>query len=330
LLFSVSLFAMNHNLDCFLTNLGIVQILDCLLGSILSFKLNISKSSAFTIGINFEFAWFDITKLSEHIIQFFLVSLLWQISNQNISLTIKSTGFVLFSVKNNASIINCSIIHFFQTSVSLLLGIEVEVTKAFWSLGLWVEHDFDTCEFVSLCVKEFQQVKVESLVRKVSYVQSEDVWVVSFLGWLLRELDSHAWYTSHAEPWHTTWHLTHHTHAAWSSHWVLDNWSVLSHVLLVLIHHLLVSSWRESTLHLVSHVSLVHELHLWLIHSSAHSWIKVATTWELVIAVLRRSSHHHLRLAWHLPTCTAWSGWHCCLRWTCHLRRLAALSWWLG
>jgi len=93
--------------------------------------LNISKSSAFAIGINFEFTGFDITELFEHIIQFLLVSLLWQISNQNISLTIKSTGFVLFSIKDNASIINCSIIHFFQTSVSLLLGIEVEITKAF-------------------------------------------------------------------------------------------------------------------------------------------------------------------------------------------------------
>jgi len=77
LVLSVILLGMNHNLDIFFTNLGIVQLLDCLLGSILSFKLNITKSSTFTIGINFEFTGFDISKWFEHIVQFFLISFLW-------------------------------------------------------------------------------------------------------------------------------------------------------------------------------------------------------------------------------------------------------------
>ena len=147
-------------------------------------------------------------------------------------------------------------------------------------------------------------------------------------------MHSHTWNT--ADVWdHITWHLAHHTHATWSSHRVLDNWSVLSHVVLVFIHHILVSSLtRESASHLISrsHVSLVHELHLLLIHSTAHSLIEVTTTWELLVAkLLRRSLHHHLWLIWHLLSTRHACGWHCCyLWWSCNLRRLAGLTVWLG
>jgi hypothetical protein len=121
----------DHNLNSLFTDLRIIQLADGVLSGLLSFKLNITKSSTFTVGVNFEFTRFDITERFEHVIQFFLVSFFWQISNQNVGLTIESTCFVLFSIKDNASIINGSIIHFSQTSISLLLGIEVKITKAF-------------------------------------------------------------------------------------------------------------------------------------------------------------------------------------------------------
>jgi len=140
---------------------------------------------------------------------------------------------------------------------------------------------------------------------------------------MLLHLDSHTRHCSHGEG-HSTLHASHHTHAARSSHWVLNNLIVLSHILLILVHHLLVASLWEPAHLLLSHVWLAHERHLLLlIHSTAHLWIEVTTTWILVAISMRGSSHH--LLIWHVPA--SWGGWHCRLliwHWS-----LAGLRWWL-
>lgn len=164
LVFSLSLLGVDHHIDGLIAKLGIVQFLDCFFSSILCLKLDITESSAFTVGINFEFAGLNGSELFEEVVEFLLVSLFREISDQNVGLVIEATGIVLLSVEHNASVVNCCIVHFTQASISLLLGIEVKITKAFRSLGLLVEHDSNACDFVTLGVKELKQVKVECLI----------------------------------------------------------------------------------------------------------------------------------------------------------------------
>lgn len=101
LIFSIIFLGVNHHFNLFVLKLCIVKFLDCLLCRFYSFELNISKTSAFTISINFNFARFNISEFSEKSSQFFLISFLWKVSNYNVSFAIKATCVILLLIKND-------------------------------------------------------------------------------------------------------------------------------------------------------------------------------------------------------------------------------------
>jgi uncharacterized protein YacL len=79
LFFSITFFDMMLNLNLLSMLVAVVEFFDRLLGTLLGLKLNVSKTSGFSILENFEFARLDSTILGKEIIQCLLVHLLWQV-----------------------------------------------------------------------------------------------------------------------------------------------------------------------------------------------------------------------------------------------------------
>jgi uncharacterized protein YacL len=79
LFFSITFFDMMLNLNLLSIVVAVVEFFDRLLGILLGLKLNVSKTSGFSILESFEFARLDSTILGKEIIKCLLVHLLWQV-----------------------------------------------------------------------------------------------------------------------------------------------------------------------------------------------------------------------------------------------------------
>lgn len=192
-------------------------------------------------------------------------------------------------------------------------------------------------------LKEFQKIKIKSLVWKISCVQSWNIWVISlWLLWLLHSICKTT-HTGHGRI-HIKWHVTtlhsHHTHTTTETHltsthhrlvisslFLLVSLWTLNHWFLVIVLH---SSESTTSTHWVSH-SLHEHLLLLLIHSLAHVEATTTTLELVVILSWLTSTHHwlvshisapwcwwhalvlHLWLAWWLVRCLIWL-WHLSLR----------------
>lgn len=155
---------------------AIVELLNCLLGLFLLVELNVSKSSAFSIQVEFHSAGLDLSLLGEEVVDLLLSDILVQTSDDEVSLLVKVLGS--HEVQNEGLSFVHHVVHFTLTLLGFLLGVEGDISVVKRLSGLLVSHRSGTLHVVSLSLEEFVQVKVVVRLGNVGHVKT---WEVSSL-----------------------------------------------------------------------------------------------------------------------------------------------------
>jgi hypothetical protein len=125
--FSLIFLGVDGNRYGAIANLLIIETGDSIFCALLFKELNITKTSASSIGENFKFARTNLSILLEEFHESFLVHEFGKVPHNNVCLAVKILLF--FLVEHNLLSINCLIVHFDHASLSLDLFDEIEVSE---------------------------------------------------------------------------------------------------------------------------------------------------------------------------------------------------------
>lgn len=153
---------MNGNRNRVFTDSGIIEAGNGFLGALLIVELDIAKSSALSIGEDFEFTRTNLSVLLEEIHECLLINVFGQVSDNDVGLLVKILLFLF--VEHDLFAVDGLVVHLFHASPRFFLFNEVEVSKSKRFVRLFIEHHLGTLNFVSFACKEFVEVQVIGLL----------------------------------------------------------------------------------------------------------------------------------------------------------------------
>lgn len=118
---------MDSDGDLLIVNHRLVEIGDGVGGTLLLEELDVAKAFTFAIGIDIKFAGSDLSVFLEGLHQLLLVNVLWQISNNDVSLLVKI--LLLLLVEHDLLPINGLVVHVLHAPLGLIFLAEVQVSK---------------------------------------------------------------------------------------------------------------------------------------------------------------------------------------------------------